>query len=159
MNGRFPGTLKGKLLNEDKTADWERTLKESSYSESLSSEEDEEEGAALPWKYYTRSQTQIEQQAWSFLPKIQMPLGTAPTGQLVYNPFSHCNTKGLIAKLPPLTGGASAWISALKDNTAGEMHAMHWRSWCDHEIDVGWRHFTQSAATTSVNLEMDVAAP
>lgn len=29
MNGRFPGTLKGKLLNEDKTADWERTLKES----------------------------------------------------------------------------------------------------------------------------------
>lgn len=53
-----------------------------------------------------------------------MPLGTAPTGQFVYNPFSHCSTKGLIAKLPPLTGGASAWISALKDNTAGEMYAL-----------------------------------
>lgn len=54
-----------------------------------------------------------------------MPLlGIAPTGQFVYNPFSHCNTKGLIAKLPPLTGGASAWISALKDNTAGEIHAL-----------------------------------
>lgn len=92
-----------------------------------------------------------------------MPLGIAPTGQPVYNPFSHCGMKGLIAKLPPLTGGASAWISALKDNTAGEMHALEdiramfsrIEGVGDHETDVGWRHFTQSAATTSVNLEME----